>query len=106
MQMLCGGVALVVAGLLAGELGDVQAPSWRSVLAVAYLIVFGSLLAFSAYAWLLRKAITHHRLTMLVSAGLLVATVYCFRAIPMGFISSQDIGQLNGQTEMGQCLLG
>jgi drug/metabolite transporter (DMT)-like permease len=56
MQMLCGGVALVAAGLVAGELGDVQAPSWRSVLAVAYLVVFGSLLAFSAYAWLLRNA--------------------------------------------------
>jgi drug/metabolite transporter (DMT)-like permease len=56
MQMLCGGVVLVVAGLVAGELGDVQAPSWRSVLAVAYLIVFGSLLAFSAYVWLLRNA--------------------------------------------------
>jgi drug/metabolite transporter (DMT)-like permease len=56
MQMLCGGVALVAAGLVAGELADVQAPSWRSVLAVAYLVVFGSLLAFSAYAWLLRNA--------------------------------------------------
>ena len=56
MQMLCGGAALVVAGLVAGELGDVQAPSWRSALALAYLVVFGSLLAFSAYAWLLRNA--------------------------------------------------
>jgi HAE1 family hydrophobic/amphiphilic exporter-1 len=56
------------------------------------------------YAWLLRRAMTHHRLTMLVSAGLLAATVYCFRAIPMGFIPSQDIGQLNGQTEMSQGL--
>ena len=56
MQMLCGGVALVAAGLVAGELADVQAPSWRSALALAYLVVFGSLLAFSAYAWLLRNA--------------------------------------------------
>jgi len=56
------------------------------------------------YAWLLRRAMTHHRLTMLVSAGLLAGTVYCFRAIPMGFIPSQDIGQLNGQTEMSQGL--
>jgi drug/metabolite transporter (DMT)-like permease len=56
MQMLCGGVALVAAGLVAGELGEVQAPSWRSALALAYLVVFGSLLAFSAYAWLLRNA--------------------------------------------------
>ncbi|HSC90686.1 MAG TPA: EamA family transporter [Gaiellaceae bacterium] len=56
MQMLCGGVALLVAGALAGELGEVQAPSWRSALALAYLVVFGSLLAFSAYVWLLRNA--------------------------------------------------
>ncbi len=34
----------------------------------------------------------------------LVATVYCFRIIPMGFIPSQDIGQINGQTEMAQGL--
>ena len=39
-----------------------------------------------------------------VSVLLLVATVYCFRIIPMGFIPSQDIGQINGQTEMAQGL--
>jgi HAE1 family hydrophobic/amphiphilic exporter-1 len=33
-----------------------------------------------------------------------VATVYCFRIIPMGFIPSQDIGQINAQTEMAQGL--
>jgi drug/metabolite transporter (DMT)-like permease len=32
--------------------GDV---SWRSLFAVGYLIVFGSLIAFSAYVWLLRN---------------------------------------------------
>ena len=41
---------------------------------------------------------------MAVSALLLVATVYAFRIIPMGFIPSQDIGQINGQTEMAQGL--
>ncbi|HSL64551.1 MAG TPA: EamA family transporter [Gaiellaceae bacterium] len=56
MQMLCGGAALLVAGAVAGELGQVQAPSWRSALALAYLVVFGSLVAFSAYVWLLRNA--------------------------------------------------
>jgi drug/metabolite transporter (DMT)-like permease len=58
MQMLCGGFALMVAGAVTGELADVQAPSWRSALALAYLILFGSLLAFSAYVWLLRNART------------------------------------------------
>jgi drug/metabolite transporter (DMT)-like permease len=39
-----------------GELGrlDPAAVSTTSLLAVLYLIVFGSLLAFSAYVWLLR----------------------------------------------------
>ncbi len=56
------------------------------------------------YGWSLSKAMTHHRLTMLVSAALLAATVYCFRIMPTGFIPSQDIGQLSGQTEMAQGL--
>jgi HAE1 family hydrophobic/amphiphilic exporter-1 len=37
-----------------------------------------------------------------ISALLLVATIYCFRIIPTGFIPSQDTGQLQGQTEMAQ----
>jgi drug/metabolite transporter (DMT)-like permease len=58
MQMIAGGTWLVFAGLLAGELSriDPGAFSLRSLGAVAYLIVAGSLAAFSAYAWLLRNA--------------------------------------------------
>ncbi len=56
------------------------------------------------YGWSLNKAMVHHRITMAISAALLVATVYLFRIMPMGFIPSQDIGQLNGQTEMAQGL--
>jgi HAE1 family hydrophobic/amphiphilic exporter-1 len=55
-----------------------------------------------AYGWALRRAMTHHATTMAISALLLVATVYCFRVIPTGFIPSQDTGQLQGQTEMIQ----
>ncbi|HYN08409.1 MAG TPA: efflux RND transporter permease subunit [Vicinamibacterales bacterium] len=55
-----------------------------------------------AYAWALRQAMTHHAVTMGISALLLVATIYCFRIIPTGFIPSQDTGQLQGQTEMAQ----
>lgn len=51
--MLGGGVSLAIAGLLRGE--DIPAePSTSSLIALAYLITFGSLLAFSAYAYLLR----------------------------------------------------
>jgi drug/metabolite transporter (DMT)-like permease len=55
MEMLAGGLALATAGVLMGELGraDVSDFSTRSVAAFAYLIVFGSIVAFTAYTWLL-----------------------------------------------------
>jgi drug/metabolite transporter (DMT)-like permease len=57
-QMLAGGIVLIVAGLVKGEIADVDpaAISLRSLLAFAYLVVFGSLVAFSAYTWLLQNA--------------------------------------------------
>jgi drug/metabolite transporter (DMT)-like permease len=58
MQMLVGGAALAVVAAASGELADVGRPSLESALAVAYLVVFGSILAFSTYAWLLRVART------------------------------------------------
>ena len=56
MQMLAGGVALYMVGALNGELGqlDLSAVTTRSALSVGYLIVFGSLIGYTAYAWLLR----------------------------------------------------
>lgn len=60
MQMLCGGAVLAVAAVVAGELGEVRPAeaSLRSVGGLLYLIVFGSIVAFSAYVWLLRNAAT------------------------------------------------
>jgi drug/metabolite transporter (DMT)-like permease len=57
MQMLAGGFALLVAGILRGEPATFQptSVSLASGLALAYLIVFGSLVAFSSYIWLLRN---------------------------------------------------
>jgi drug/metabolite transporter (DMT)-like permease len=57
-QMLLGGLVICVAGMLAGEAGDVHfdAFSLRSVLALAYLIAIGSWVAYTAYAWLLQNA--------------------------------------------------
>jgi drug/metabolite transporter (DMT)-like permease len=56
MQMLAGGALLAAAGLATGEAGRVSlhAASPRSVAAVTYLVVFGSLVAFTAFTWLLR----------------------------------------------------
>ncbi len=58
MEMLAGGAGLILAGTLAGEwpqlvLGQVTGRSW---LGLAYLVLFGSLVGFTAYAWLLRNA--------------------------------------------------
>ncbi len=56
MQMFAGGLLLVVLGLVTGEGRglDPSAMSATSVSALLYLIVFGSLIGFSAYIWLLR----------------------------------------------------
>jgi drug/metabolite transporter (DMT)-like permease len=56
MQMLGGGASLALAGLAGGEWSRfVPAElSLRSTLSLLYLVGFGSILAFSAYAWLLR----------------------------------------------------
>jgi drug/metabolite transporter (DMT)-like permease len=55
LEMLSGGLALVVAGVLLGEVGrtNVATFSTESVAALGYLILFGSLAAFTAYTWLL-----------------------------------------------------
>ena len=56
LQMLLGGALLLGFGILRGEPGHIDpgAFSTKSLLAVAYLIVFGSLIGFSAYGWLIR----------------------------------------------------
>lgn len=55
-QMLTGGVMLSVLGLLTGESARWAAAdiTMKPVVGLLYLVVFGSIVAFSAYAWLLR----------------------------------------------------
>ena len=57
MQMLAGGLILAVVAGVSGEVGDVHpgAISLESWLGLAYLVAAGSLVAFTAYMWLLRK---------------------------------------------------
>ena len=57
-QMLLGGALLFVSGLVTGEAGhiDVESFSTASLGALAYLVVMGSLVGFTAYAWLLQNA--------------------------------------------------
>jgi drug/metabolite transporter (DMT)-like permease len=56
MQMLSGGVLLLVAGILNGDLSRFEAHtvSLKSVLAFGYLTFFGSIVAFTAYSWLVK----------------------------------------------------
>jgi drug/metabolite transporter (DMT)-like permease len=58
MEMICAGVALCLIGAAGGELGRISAASLisDSGLALGYLIVFGSLLGYSTYEWLLHHA--------------------------------------------------
>lgn len=56
VQMLGGSASLAAAGLLRGESPTPAEVSGTSVLALAYLVVFGSLVAFTAYSWLLGVA--------------------------------------------------
>lgn len=56
LQMLAGGLLLGVAGGAAGEWQrwEVGGTSAKSLLALAYLILFGALVGYAAYIWLLR----------------------------------------------------
>jgi drug/metabolite transporter (DMT)-like permease len=58
LQMLVGGGLMAIVGLVAGEGGEVDfaAFSWESTVAFVYLVLIGSLCAFTAYAWLLKHA--------------------------------------------------
>ena len=52
IEMLCAGAILVVLSGVTGEWSRIDVTG-RSLLAVGYLIVFGSLVAYTAYTWLL-----------------------------------------------------
>ena len=60
MEMLTGGAALAVVGTLTGEWSrlDLSAVTLPSLLGLGYLVIFGSLVGFTAYTWLLRVAPT------------------------------------------------
>jgi drug/metabolite transporter (DMT)-like permease len=55
-EMWTGGLVLLVVGTVSGERFDFTAYSGKTYLAWGYLVVFGSMVAFSAYVWLLGNA--------------------------------------------------
>lgn len=88
MQMLTGGLVLfVVAGIRGDRIpSDASAQSW---LALGYLWLFGSLVAFTAYSWLLRNARP------------LVATSYAYVNPPLAVIMGAVIsGEALGVTTL------
>ena len=62
IEMLGGGAMLLIVGLVSGELShfDVHSVSHASILGLAYLVTFGSLLGFTSYIWLLDKVSPAH----------------------------------------------
>lgn len=56
MTMMAGGGVLLLVALATGEAARIEpgAISGRSLAAFAYLVVFGSIIGFSAYAWLIK----------------------------------------------------
>jgi drug/metabolite transporter (DMT)-like permease len=60
MQMLAGGAVMMIVGTLTGEWSrfDFAAVSAVSWLSLAYVIVFGAIIGYTAYSWLLKNAST------------------------------------------------
>lgn len=58
MQMIAGGIIILPVASILGEWGrlDLQSISSRSAAALVYLIVFGSLIGFSAYIYVLKHS--------------------------------------------------
>lgn len=52
-EMMMGGMLLLISSALAGEMHPLPQFTIPAVLALLYLIIFGSLLAYTAYVWLL-----------------------------------------------------
>jgi drug/metabolite transporter (DMT)-like permease len=56
LEMLAGGALLFLVGSISGEWGELNLAqiSSRSLISLGYMILFGSIIAFTAYIWLLR----------------------------------------------------
>ena len=77
MQMLAGGILLLIAGTITGEWHQFSpaGTSAKSLASLIYLILFGSLVGFTAYTWLLKvttpaKASTYAYVNPLVAVFL------------------------------------
>lgn len=116
MQMLAGGAALLATGLLFGESNRVQLDqiSALSIFSLLYLTIFGSVIALTAYLWLL-KATTPAKVSTyaFVNPGIAVFLGWAFAGEPLGaktlvalaiivaavvlVLSSRTVGAASGQ---------
>jgi len=123
MEMLAGGLGLLILGILTGEMGrlnllSISTSSWFGWI---YLVVFGSWIGFSAYTWLLRSAPTPLVSTyayvnpivavllgyflageiltfrILISASMVIGSVALISITQQGFFSSKKRGMKNGK---------
>ena len=93
MQMIGGGVVLMIVSIATGELStfDISAVSSNSIFGLMYLTVFGSLIGFTAYSWLLKNAKPANVATY--------AYVNPLIAVLLGWL-------IGGETLTGQMLVG
>jgi HAE1 family hydrophobic/amphiphilic exporter-1 len=56
----------------------------------------------NTYGWGLRGVLRHRPATMVVSAAILIASVYLFKIMPAGFLPSEDAGRIFAQTEAAE----
>jgi len=73
MQMLTGGVALLIVGFATGEASHWQWTT-KGIGAVLYLAVFGSCLSYTTYIWLMRQ-VTPDKLSTIAYVNPLVAVI-------------------------------
>ena len=82
MEQLAGGMVLLAVGTAIGEVGQFNpaAVTTQSLLGLGFLIIFGSLLAFTAYVWLLNHvAVTTVATYAYVNPVVAVALGFVFR---------------------------
>lgn len=106
-ELLLGGVLNVIVGLALGELPrlDVSAVSARSLAALIYLIIFGSIVGYTAYIWLMKtvdpsKAATNFYVNPVVAVfmgWLVLDEIVTIRTVIVAAVILLGVVIVNGQ---------
>lgn len=98
--LISGFVSLSLTPMLGSRFLAPPRQEGHSWLYRAFERFFASLLA--AYEKGLRWSLRHQKATLAYTAVMTLSLVFLFRVIPKGFVPSQDIGMLFGQTEAAE----